>query len=78
MAGVFVGYSLSDPVMKYLVDAVAAERAKGDNLGKAYAFDGCDPRERARVGAGWTARNVEPILYDQKDNHALLRKLSQT
>ena len=56
---VFVGYSLSDPVMKYLVDAVAAERAKGDNLGKAYAFDGCDPRERARVGAGWTARNVE-------------------
>ena len=29
---VFVGYSLSDPVMKYLVDAVAAERAKGGDL----------------------------------------------
>ena len=70
---VFVGYSLSDPVMKYLVDAVAAERAKGDDLGVAYAFAGCDTRKTAKVGAGWTARNVEPILYDQKDDHALLR-----
>ena len=70
---VFVGYSLSDPVVKYLVDAVAAERAKGDDFGKAYAFAGCDPEERAKVGAAWTARNVEPILYDQKDDHALLR-----
>ncbi len=70
----FVGYSLSDPVMKYLVDAVAAERAKGDNLGMAYAFDGCDPEERAKVGAGWTARNVEPILYDHREDHELLRE----
>ena len=70
---VFVGYSLSDPAMKYLVDAVAAERTKGDNLGMAYAFDGCDPDKTAKVGAGWTARNVKPILYDQKDDHALLR-----
>ena len=70
---VFVGYSLSDPVMKYLVDAVAAERAKGGNLGKAYAFVGCDPGKSAKVSADWTARNVEPILYDHKEDHTLLR-----
>lgn len=70
---VFVGYSLSDPVMKYLVDAVAAERAKGGDLGMAYAFDGCDPKERAKVGVAWTARNVVPILYDQRNDHSLLR-----
>lgn len=34
---VFVGYSLSDPVMRYLVDAVATERATGRDLGGAYA-----------------------------------------
>ena len=71
---VFVGYSLSDPVMKYLVDAIAAERAKGDDLGMAYAFHGCDPGETAKVGARWMARNVEPILYDHRDEHELLRK----
>ena len=68
----FVGYSLSDPVMKYLVDAVAVERAKGDNLGMAYAFVGCDFAERAKVEAAWNARNVVPIVYDHKDDHALL------
>ncbi len=71
---VFVGYSLSDPVMKYLVDAVAAERAKGGDLGMAYAFVGCDPDKMAKVRSGWIVeRNVEPILYDEKDEHALLR-----
>ena len=38
----------------------------------AYAFDGCDPEERAKVGVAWTARNVVPILYDPKDDHSLL------
>ena len=71
---VFVGYSLSDPVMKYLVDAVAAERAKGDDLGMAYAFVGCDPGETEEVGKGWMARNVKPILYDHRDDHVLLRE----
>ena len=70
---VFVGYSLSDPVMKYLVDAVAAERAKGDDLGMAYAFVGCDPDKTAQERAGWMARNVRPILYDKGDDHRLLR-----
>ena len=72
---VFVGYSLSDPVMRYLVDAVATERAKGRDLGGVYAFAGYDPvkttTERAR--AEWKARNVEPMPYDEGDDHSLLR-----
>ena len=73
---VFVGYSLSDPVMKYLVDAVAAERAKGADLGRAYAFASYDPatRPEERARARWEARKVEPILYDQVDDHSLLRR----
>ena len=73
---VFVGYSLSDPVMRYLVDAVAAERAKGRDLGRAYAFAGYDPEETTveRARAEWKARNVEPMLYDKADDHSLLRR----
>ena len=73
---VFIGYSLSDPVMRYLVDAVATERAKGRELGGAYAFAGYDPAkttaERAR--AKWKARNVAPMPYDEGDDHSLLRR----
>ena len=73
---VFVGYSLSDPVMRYLVDAVATERAKGHDLGGAYAFAGCDPAKTTakRARAEWKTRNVEPMLYDQADDHSLLRR----
>ena len=71
---VFVGYSVSDPVMSYIVDALAAERAKGARFTTAYAFvdhDGSDA-DMQRTRDGWRARNVEPILYDKRDDHGLL------
>ena len=71
---VFVGYSVGDPVMSYMVDALAAERAKGAQFASAYAFadqDGTDlGNQKARDG--WLAKNVEPILYDRRDEHRLL------
>ena len=72
---VFIGYSLDDPVMGYMVDALAAERSKGARFGAAYAFAAHDgaaaSKERARNA--WRAKNVEPILYDEQDDHRLLR-----
>ena len=71
---VFVGYSISDPVMGYIVDALAAERAKGARFSMAYAFadhDGTDTGSQ-KAGDGWRAKNVEPILYDKRDDHRLL------
>ncbi len=35
---IFVGYGVSDPVMSYLVDSLAAERAKGARFANAFAF----------------------------------------
>ena len=71
---VFVGYSVGDPVMGYMVDALAAERAKGARFATAYAFadhDGTsDGKQKARDG--WLAKNVEPILYADRECHALL------
>ena len=71
---VFVGYSLGDPVMSYMVDALAAERGKGARFATAYAFadhdDSSVGKQRARDG--WLAKNVVPILYDRRDDHRLL------
>ena len=71
---VFVGYSIGDPVMSYIVDALAAERAKGARFSMAYAFadhDGTDTGSQ-KAGDGWRTKNVEPILYDKRDDHRLL------
>ena len=70
----FVGYSVSDPVMAYLVDALAAERDKGARIAKAYAFADHDGSSEGIVRArnGWRAKNVEPILYERSDGHRLL------
>ena len=71
---VFVGYSIDDPVMSYMVDALAAEPVAGAQFAKAYAFAGCDvtSEEKGRTRARWRAKNVEPILYERKDGHRLL------
>ena len=71
---VFAGYSVGDPVMAYMVDALAAERAKGGRFEQAYAFADYDGEHLTEQGAkdAWLAKNVTPILYDEIDNHRLL------
>ena len=71
---IFVGYSVADPVMSYLVDALAAERAKGAPFKNAYAFAEYDgtPGGLQTTNDRWLAKNVEPILYDNRErNHRL-------
>ena len=71
---VFVGYSVADPVMSYMVDALAAERKKGAQFADAYAFASYDgtPPGLAKARDTWRAKNVDPILYDARDHHQLL------
>ena len=71
---VFVGYSVADPVMSYMVDALAAERAKGAQFADAYAFASYDgtPAGLAKARDTWRAKNVDPILYDGRDHHRVL------
>ena len=71
---VFVGYSVGDPVVSYMVDALAAERSRGGPLATAYAFAAADgpPGGKAKARDGWRAKNVEPILYDSRNGHVLL------
>lgn len=66
---VFVGYGLSDPVIRYLMDALDAERRKGGRVQRAYAF--ADSTSEAEEP--WRSISVESIVYDDKSRHRLLR-----
>jgi hypothetical protein len=75
----FVGYSINDPVMRYMMDALAADRLIGEQMNPAYAFGECSPGSEADTTAGWQAKGVIPVLYnvsvDGTDHSALHRTL---
>lgn len=77
-AVLFVGYRVGDPVMRYLIDALAAERRRGNRVRDAYALASYDEsNHREKVQSEWRAKNVIPILYDAVDAHRLLHDTLQ-
>lgn len=72
---VFVGYSLDDPVMSYMVDALAAERSRGARFQEAYAFADFKDGGRRQSELAWQGKNVTPILFYAQDD---FRKLTDT
>ena len=69
----FVGYRVDDPIMRYLVDAIAVERRADVRIGRAYAFAEIgDPRKETETKAEWGAKGIVPIIYDKSGNHARL------
>ena len=70
----FVGYSIEDPVMRYMVDAVAASRSRGGNPRDIFAFAHyLDSEETAQDAASkWFSKNVTPIVYHADREHAAL------
>jgi hypothetical protein len=71
----FVGYSLNDPVLRYMTDAFAAEDARargGTPRGPAYIFV---PHLRTPPDAQpYRDRKLEPIFYHQTHRHVRLKK----
>ena len=60
---VLVGYQADDPPMRYLLEALEADRERYPDLQKVYAFASCEPGNEELEGALWEAKAVEPILY---------------
>lgn len=60
----FIGYSIADPVLRYMMDALAADRRKGEGTPQAYAFGGYTTGERDKEHRAWSAKGVIPILYE--------------
>lgn len=60
----FVGYSINDPVMRYMMDALAADRMLGELTPQAWALGDMRPGEEAIKTIEWKAKGVTPILYE--------------
>jgi hypothetical protein len=73
-AVLFVGYSVEDPVVRYMMDAFAADRALGEGVGKAFVLAGCADGDEDKDARAWQAKGVIPLLYDSRDNHAALHQ----
>lgn len=60
----FVGYSINDPVMRYMMDALAADRMLGEVTPQAWALGDVTLGEEAAKIIEWKAKGVTPILYE--------------
>jgi hypothetical protein len=60
----FVGYSINDPVLRYMMDALAADRMLGEVTPQAYALGDYEPGQEATKTIEWEAKGVTPILYE--------------
>jgi len=60
----FVGYSINDPVMRYMMDALAADRMLGEITPGAWALGDCEPGKEDQKTREWAAKGVTPILYE--------------
>jgi SIR2-like domain len=71
----FVGYSIDDPIMRYLVDAIAADRQAQSGVRKAYAFLGYNSKSKEKVEAAFpSSQSVQTIKYHSRHHHRLLHK----
>lgn len=69
---VLVGYSANDPPMRYLLNAVAADGKRFDDLKERFTFLGASSPDAVAL-ADWNGRGITPIHYDSKHNHDALR-----
>jgi hypothetical protein len=81
----FVGYSINDPVLRYMMDALAADRMLGEHAPQAWALGDCEPGQELTKANEWAAKGVVPILYgvavgthDHSALHETLRVWAET
>lgn len=73
----FVGYSIEDPVLRYMMDALAADRMLGESVSCAYAFGSYSSVEESAKRDEWEAKGVTPIMYEVPEgtqDHSALHK----
>jgi len=68
---VLVGYSANDPPMRYLLNAVAADGKRFDDLKERFTFFGTNAPDAVAL-EDWKARGITPIHYDTANNHNAL------
>lgn len=69
---VLVGYSANDPPMRYLLNAVAADGSRFDDLKERFTFFGTNAPDPVAL-EDWNARGITPVHYDANGGHSALR-----
>ena len=69
---VLVGYSANDAPMRYLLNAVAADGKRFDDLKERFTFFGTNTPDVVAL-ADWNGRGITPIHYDSTNGHDALR-----
>lgn len=70
----FIGYSINDPVLPYMTDALAADRLRGESSPEMFAFGSYQKGKEESRSNEWLAKNVTPILYPEHAHHSHLHK----
>ena len=70
----FVGYSINDPVLRYMMDALAADRLLGESPPEMFAFRSFSKGKAEDAEREWRAKNITPILYREHWRHAYLHR----
>ncbi len=73
----FVGYSIHDLVLRYIMDALAADRMLGESTQEVYVFGKYESGQKDIELDNWRSINVLPILYQihsDNDNHSNLHQ----
>lgn len=73
----FVGYSINDPVLRYMMDALAADRMLGEITPQAWALADYELGHEQSKNVEWEAKGVTPILYEVlagSNDHSALHK----
>lgn len=68
---VLIGYSANDPPMRYLLNAVAADGTRFDDLKERFAFVGTSVPDPVGL-EDWKGRGITPISYDAANGHSAL------
>lgn len=69
----FVGYSISDPVLRYLIDAINVDLDKGAVVNPAYIFVS-DSEWSAEFESLKVSQVIKTIAYDNKQQHRYLNE----
>ncbi|RIZ70326.1 MAG: hypothetical protein D0528_01910, partial [Methylococcales bacterium] len=70
----FVGYSINDPILRYMMDALAADQQLGESPPEMFAFGSYSKHQEKKCTNEWLAKNVTPILYREHNHHTYLHK----
>ena len=68
----FVGYSLNDPVLRYITAAIADDHEQGVSAHEMFAFGNYSGGKKEEQRKEWEDKNVTPILYLKDDEHTHL------